>query len=173
MRKQLFRLHLFDVAPCDSPVFGVFPPSPCTLFGLRHSYGETFAFLKMMNLFWNHSSFILCGLFWPPLLWVKTKSGSPSCHRADYFFHFEGRFCRLHCIFHVPFLNCYYGRLCTFHQWVHRVAQHLEVVVYLIYTYIYIYIYLYGTIKTFLVFKKQRFNPWDRMVYFKKIKYSK
>ena len=71
-------------------------------------------------------SFILCGLFWPPPLWVKTKSGSPSCHRTDYFFHFEGRFCHLHCIFHALFLTCYYGRLCTFHKWVHRVKQHLE-----------------------------------------------
>ena len=31
----------------------------------------------------------------------------------------------------------------------------------------------YGTIKTFLVFKKQMFNPWYWMVYFVKIKYSK
>ena len=80
----------------------------------------------MMNLFWNYSSFILCGFFWPPPLWVKTKSGSPSCHSADYFFHFEGRFCRLHCILGVPSLTCYYGRFCTFYKWLHRVAQHLE-----------------------------------------------
>ena len=44
----------------------------------------------------------------------------------QYFFHFEGKFCRLHCIFSAPFPICYYGRLCTFHQWVHRVMQHLE-----------------------------------------------
>ena len=50
-----------------------------------------------------------------------TKSGSPSYHGTDYFFHFEGKFCGLHCIFCVPFSTCYYGRL-----WVHRVAQHLE-----------------------------------------------
>ena len=30
-----------------------------------------------------------------------------------------------------------------------------------------------GTIETILVFKKQRVNPWDRMIYFEKIKYSK
>ena len=29
----------------------------------------------------------------------ETKSGSPSCHRADYFYSFEGRFCRLRCKF--------------------------------------------------------------------------
>ena len=98
------------------PVLGVFPPNPCTLFGLRHSYGETFAFLKMMNLFRNHSSIILCGLFWPPPLWVKTKSVSPSCHKADYFFDFAGKFCHLHCIFSIQFPTSYYGRLCTFHQ---------------------------------------------------------
>ena len=95
----MLRLHLLDVGPCDGPVLGVFPPSPCTLFGLRHNYGETLAFLKMMNLFRNHSSFILCGRFWPPPLWVKTKSGSSSCHRADYFFPFEEEFCYLHCIY--------------------------------------------------------------------------
>ena len=37
-----------------------------------------------------------CGLFWPPSLWVKTKSGSPSCHRAGYLFHFERRLWCLH-----------------------------------------------------------------------------
>ena len=31
----------------------------------------------------------------------------------------------------------------------------------------------YNTIEGILVFEKQRFNPWDRMVYFEKIKYSK
>ena len=31
----------------------------------------------------------------------------------------------------------------------------------------------YDTIETILVFKKQRVNPGDRMVYFEKIKYSK
>ena len=69
---------------------------------------------KMINLFRNHSSFILCGLFWLLPLWVKTKSCSTSCHRADYFFHFEGRFCRLHCIFSVPFWTCYYGGYALF-----------------------------------------------------------
>ena len=122
----LFRLHLLDVIPCDGPVLGVFPPSSPTLFELRYSYGEMLAFLKMRNLFRNHSLFILWGLFWPPLLWVKTKSDSPSCHRADYFFHFEGRFCCLHSIISDPFPTCYYGRLRTFHKWVHGVAQHLE-----------------------------------------------
>ena len=68
----------------------------------------------MKNLFRNHFSFILCSLFWPPPLWVKTKSGSSSYHRADYFFHFEGRFCRFHSIFSVQFPTCYHGRLCTF-----------------------------------------------------------
>ena len=43
---------------------------------------------------------------------MKTKSGSPSCHRADYLFDFEGRFCHLRCINRVPF-STYYGRLCT------------------------------------------------------------
>ena len=116
----LMSLHVIVL----SLVFSHLVHAPCL--GLRHSYGKTLAFLKIMNLFRNHSSFILCGFFQPPLLWVKTKSGSPSCHRADYFFHFEGRFCRLHCMFRVPFSTCYYGRLCTFHQWVHRVTQHLE-----------------------------------------------
>ena len=31
----------------------------------------------------------------------------------------------------------------------------------------------YGTIETILVLEKQRVNPWDWMVYFEKIKYSK
>ena len=31
----------------------------------------------------------------------------------------------------------------------------------------------YGTIEAILVFEKQRVNPWDWMVYFEKIKYSK
>ena len=90
-KTALMRLHLLDDVPYDCPVLGVFPPGPCTLFGLRCSYGETFAFLKMMNLFRNHSWFILCGLFWLPPLWVKTKSSSPSCHRANYFFDFWGK----------------------------------------------------------------------------------
>ena len=42
------------------PLF--FPPSPYTLFGLRHSYSKKFTFLKMMNFFRNYFSFILCGL---------------------------------------------------------------------------------------------------------------
>ena len=29
-------------------------------------------------------------------------------------FSFKMRFCRLHCMFRIPFSTCYYGRLCTF-----------------------------------------------------------
>ena len=35
----MFRFYLLDVTPYIGPFLGVFPPRPCTLFGLHHSYG--------------------------------------------------------------------------------------------------------------------------------------
>ena len=64
-------------------------------------------------------------LFFVYYLW-SLMTGSPSCHRSDYFFHFEGRFCCLQCIISVSFPMCYYAKLCTFHEWVHGVVYHLE-----------------------------------------------
>ena len=61
-------MYILHGSADDYITLSVFPPSPCTLFGLRHSYGKMLAFLKIMNLFRNHSLFIRCGLFRPPLL---------------------------------------------------------------------------------------------------------
>ena len=119
----LFRLHLFDVAPCDGSLLGIFLPSPCTLFGLCHSYGEMLAFLKMMNLFWNHSSFILCDHHcceWRPSpalpvatelitsLILKEDSTVSTAYLAS---HFQP----------VIIAGCALSTL-----WVHRVTYHLE-----------------------------------------------
>ena len=46
----MFRPHLFAVTPWEGPVLSVFSGSACTFLGLSHSYRETLAFLKMMNL---------------------------------------------------------------------------------------------------------------------------
>ena len=56
---------------------------------LTYNYSNMLVFLKMMNIFQNHFSFIHYCFLGPPMLWMKTYSCSSIFYSANYFFDLD------------------------------------------------------------------------------------
>ena len=69
--------NVLVITLCHSVVFCTLPLGPCTPFPLCYICSNTPDFLKMMNFFRNHFSFVYCGFLGPPTLRMKPLDTLP------------------------------------------------------------------------------------------------